>query len=103
MRVRHLAVPGLAVTVAATCLAGTVGAAPAHRQDQAITVWLQVDAQQSWPAVVDAANAAFQQQHPGVPVNVEYQQWTQHLTKLDAALAGGQAPDVVEMGNSETT
>ena len=34
-------------------------------------------------------------------VNVQYQQWTQHLAKFDATLAGGNAPDVIEMGNTE--
>src|SRR6266498_5842207 len=34
-------------------------------------------------------------------VVVEYQQWANHLTKLDAALAGSDAPDVIELGNTE--
>src|SRR5207302_1802663 len=29
--------------------------------------------------------------------------WGTHLTKLDAGLAGGDAPDVIELGNSEMT
>jgi N,N'-diacetylchitobiose transport system substrate-binding protein len=36
-------------------------------------------------------------------VNVEYQTWGTHLTKLDASIAGGKAPDAVEMGNTEMT
>ena len=68
-----------------------------------ITVWLQVDAQSGWPDVVAAANAAFQKQHPGVDVNVQYQNWGTHLGKFDATLAGGNAPDVIEMGNTEMT
>ena len=48
-----------------------------------------------------AANAAFQKDHPGVSVNVQYQTWGTHLQKLDATLAGGNAPDVIEMGNTE--
>ena len=68
-----------------------------------ITVWLQVDAQSGWPDVVAAANAAFQKQHPGVGVNVQYQTWPTHLGKFDATLAGGNAPDVIEMGNTEMT
>ena len=68
-----------------------------------ITVWLQVDAQSGWPKVVAAANKTFEQQNPGVTVNVQYQQWNTHLQKFDATLAGGNAPDVIEMGNSEMT
>jgi N,N'-diacetylchitobiose transport system substrate-binding protein len=36
-------------------------------------------------------------------VDVQYQTWSDHLTKFDAGLAGGTAPDVIELGNTETT
>ena len=36
-------------------------------------------------------------------VKVQYQTWTTHLGKFDATLAGGNAPDVIEMGNTEMT
>ena len=45
----------------------------------------------------------FQKDHPGVTVNVQYQTWGNHLQKFDATLAGGNAPDVIEMGNTEMT
>ena len=50
------------------------------------------------------ATKAFKAQHPGrrrrrpVP-----DRGATHLTKFDAALAGGDAPDVIELGNSEMT
>jgi N,N'-diacetylchitobiose transport system substrate-binding protein len=68
-----------------------------------ITVWLQVDAQSGWPQAVAAANKAFEKANPGVKVNVQYQVWNTHLQKFDATLAGGNVPDVIEMGNTETT
>src|SRR4029079_6970115 len=68
-----------------------------------ITVWLQVDAQSGWPDVVSAATAAFQKQQPGGDVKVQYQTWGTHLGKFDATLAGGNTPDVIEMGNTEMT
>jgi len=69
-----------------------------------ITVWLQTDAQATnWEPIVKAANAAFQKDHPGVSVNVQYQTWGNHLQKFDATLAGGDTPDVIEMGNTEMT
>ncbi len=92
-----------AVLVAALAVsASTAGGATKHSQ-ASITVWLQVDAQSGWPGVVAAANAAFAKQHPGVDVNVQYQTWGTHLGKFDATLAGGNAPDVIEMGNTEMT
>jgi N,N'-diacetylchitobiose transport system substrate-binding protein len=68
-----------------------------------ITVWLQVDAQSGWPELVAAANKQFQSDHPGTTVNVQYQNWGDHLQKFDATLAGGGGPDVIEMGNTEMT
>ncbi|MGH8888249.1 MAG: extracellular solute-binding protein [Acidothermaceae bacterium] len=67
-----------------------------------LTVWLQTDAQNGWPKEVAAATTAFNQKFPNVKVDVQYQTWADHLTKLDAALAAT-PPDVVELGNTETT
>ncbi|WP_380282261.1 extracellular solute-binding protein [Kitasatospora purpeofusca] len=62
-----------------------------------------MDAQESWPQLVQSTNDRFTKAHPGVQVDVQYQQWTTKNQKLDAVLAGKNVPDVVEMGNSETT
>jgi N,N'-diacetylchitobiose transport system substrate-binding protein len=91
----------LLVAVVAIAASSATGATKSHKAG--ITVWLQVDAQSGWPNVVAAANAAFKAKHPGVDVNVQYQNWTTHLGKFDATLAGGTAPDVIEMGNTEMT
>ena len=40
---------------------------------------------------------------PGVDVDVQYQTWPDHLQKFDATLAGNNAPDVIELGNTEMT
>ncbi|MEU4505668.1 extracellular solute-binding protein [Streptomyces sp. NPDC024089] len=79
------------------------GGAPGGSSGGDLTVWLTVDARESWPEMVASANKRFAKQHPGVKVDVQYQQWTTKNQKLDAVLAGRNVPDVVEMGNSETT
>lgn len=66
-----------------------------------LTVWLTVDAQNNWPELVKAADAAVQKAHPGVKINHEYYGWPDKNAKLDAVLATDKAPDVVEMGNTE--
>jgi N,N'-diacetylchitobiose transport system substrate-binding protein len=94
----------LVAAIAAVALG--VVAATANAGSQAsnkLTVWLQVDAQNGWPDVVAAANQQFQSDHPGWSVDVQYQQWTTHLQKFDATIAGGDTPDVIEMGNTEMT
>ena len=100
MRRRLLAAAALVVLLALAAV--TAASAPAKPQADGITVWLMVDAQNGWPEAVAAANAAFKQQHPGVDVDVQYLTWGEHLTKFDASLAGGNAPDVKELGNTET-
>lgn len=68
---------------------------------KALTVWLTVDAQNNWPELVKAADAAIKAKHPGIKINHEYYGWPDKNTKLDAVLATDKAPDVVEMGNTE--
>jgi N,N'-diacetylchitobiose transport system substrate-binding protein len=98
-RVVAAAVLAVVLSIAASTASGGVAARKADK----ITVWLQVDAQNGWPNAVAAANQAFAAKHPGVKVDVQYQTWGSHLTKFDASLAGGDPPDVIEMGNTETT
>jgi N,N'-diacetylchitobiose transport system substrate-binding protein len=101
MKARFLvaAIIAAILAVAATTASGGTKKGQADK----IVVWLQDDAKNGWPEAVAAATNAFQAKHPGAEVDVQYQQWTTHLTKLDAAIAGNNAPDVVEMGNTETT
>jgi N,N'-diacetylchitobiose transport system substrate-binding protein len=102
MKRRTIVALCLVVTLAAAFVATTSGATK-QATANSITVWLQVDAQSGWPDLVAAANKQFQSDHPGVTVNVQYQNWGDHLQKFDATLAGGGGPDVIEMGNTEMT
>jgi N,N'-diacetylchitobiose transport system substrate-binding protein len=102
MRTRIVAAALLvaALAVAASTALGATSKASAT----GITVWLQTDAQaDNWKPITAAATAAFQAKHPGVNVSIQYQSWPTHLQKFDATLAGGNAPDVIEMGNTEMT
>ena len=90
-----------AVAVAALGLAATASAGVSRAQANKLTVWLQVDAQTGWPDVVAAANQQFQKDNPGWTVDVQYQNWGDHLQKFDATIAGNDTPDVIEMGNTE--
>jgi N,N'-diacetylchitobiose transport system substrate-binding protein len=102
MNLRYVFAAALAFAVAAG--APTAGARTDGANATTLTVWLMTDAQgPDWAAVVSAANRSFESSHADVSVKVEIQTWGEHLTKLDAALAGGRAPDVVELGNTETT
>ena len=78
----------------------TSASGPVDGKGKTIKVWLMVDAQTAWKGVVDDAGKRFTDA-TGAQVSVEYQQWPNHLTKLDATLAGSDVPDVVELGNTE--
>jgi N,N'-diacetylchitobiose transport system substrate-binding protein len=69
-------------------------------EGKTIKVWLMVDAQSGWKDVVDQATARFTAETKA-QVKVEYQQWANRFTRLDTALAGSDAPDVVELGNTD--
>ena len=92
-----------AIVVPLALAAATASATVKKAQANTLTVWLQVDAQSGWPDLVAAANQQFQADHPGWTVNVQYQSWSDHLQKFDATLAASDPPDVIEMGNTETT
>jgi N,N'-diacetylchitobiose transport system substrate-binding protein len=106
MKARYIAafalVAALAVAVSTASAQPSKGTG-ANAAAQRITVWLQVDAQSGWPELVAAANDRFEREHPGASVTVQYQTWGDHLGKFDATLAGGNVPDVIEMGNTEMT
>ena len=69
-------------------------------EGKTIKVWLMVDAESGWKNVVDDASARFTAATKA-KVKVEYQQWANRYTRLDTALAGTDAPDVVELGNTD--
>ena len=101
MRARIIGVLALVAAALAVIAATASGGAAATNS---ITVWLQTDADKdNWKAIIRAATADFQREHPGVGVDVQFKAWTTHLTQFDATLAGGNAPDVIEMGNTEMT
>jgi N,N'-diacetylchitobiose transport system substrate-binding protein len=102
MKVRIVLV-GVLTAMLALIAAATASTSPKSSQASEIRVWLQPEARQLWAEARDAATAAFKQQHPGVDVKIEEQGWGDHLTKFDAALAARTAPDVIELGNTETT
>jgi N,N'-diacetylchitobiose transport system substrate-binding protein len=102
MKVRIVLVGVLTATLA-LIVAATASTSPKRAQATELRVWLQPEARQLWAEARDAATATFKAQHPGVDVKIEEQGWGDHLTKFDAALAARTAPDVIELGNTETT
>jgi N,N'-diacetylchitobiose transport system substrate-binding protein len=104
MKRRYIGALALVAALTVSAMTAATGStSPDRRTATKIVIWLQNDAEANWPAVVAATNQAFKARHGDVEVDVQYQTWGDHLTKFDAALAGGNAPDVIELGNTETT
>jgi N,N'-diacetylchitobiose transport system substrate-binding protein len=88
------------VVGAAACGDDTPAPNPLDGTGKTVKVWLMVDAESGWKDVVDSATARFKAATKA-DVKVEYQQWANRYTRLDTALAGNDAPDVVELGNTD--
>jgi N,N'-diacetylchitobiose transport system substrate-binding protein len=100
------------IAIAAAIAATLIGAAacsksnqpttenPLNGEGKTIKVWLMVDAESGWKDVVEQATQRFTAETKA-QVKVEYQQWANRYTRLDTALAGSDAPDVVELGNTD--
>ncbi|MCX5171411.1 extracellular solute-binding protein [Streptomyces antibioticus] len=102
MKRKLIAAIGIAGMMVSIAACGDSGSGDSKGSDaKELTVWLTVDAQNNWPELVKAADAAVQKKHPGVKINHEYYGWPDKNAKLDAVLATDKAPDVVEMGNTE--
>jgi len=77
------------------------GALSTDGKGKTITVWLQQDAKNGWDNVVTSAVSEFKKE-TGADVKIEWQTWNNYSTKLDTALLSGNAPDAVELGNTQT-
>jgi len=52
--------------------------------------------------LIQEVNDEFAKDYPDMKVDIEIQQWDNIATKLTTALASGNGPDIVEMGNTQT-
>jgi multiple sugar transport system substrate-binding protein len=78
------------VAVALACL-GCGG----QRDDGSVRFW------QFWDlAIIEPLVREFENQHPGVTVKVEQLTWGSGLEKIQAAIASGTQPDLVELGST---
>jgi N,N'-diacetylchitobiose transport system substrate-binding protein len=65
----------------------------------ALDVWLMRDSVSD--AFQQEFEAGFEKAHPGIDVRIQIQEWEGIGEKVTAALAGNDAPDVIEVGNTQ--
>jgi N,N'-diacetylchitobiose transport system substrate-binding protein len=105
MKARHLAALAAVGALAVLVTTASVGSAgPTRPAADRLTVWLHPEAEGGWPQAIAAANAAVRARHSGFEVEVQTVPWGANThARFKAALAARNAPDVIEMGNTETT
>jgi len=67
-----------------------------------IDVWIMDPGSPKIQSVVKGYATAFQSEHPGTTVNIEFVPWAQAHDKFTTSIAGGKTPDVAEMGTTWT-
>lgn len=67
--------------------------------DATIRLWL--NGEDTGDELIDLAMAEFKKEHPDVEVKFERQQWTGLVEKLTTSLSGKDAPDIIELGNTQ--
>ncbi|RSM38233.1 sugar ABC transporter substrate-binding protein [Amycolatopsis balhimycina DSM 5908] len=101
-----LAAGAAALTLATAGCAGSSGSGTAASSSGnaplsgTVTVWLMTGSAPT--TLTDALHKEFEAAHPGVKVKYEIQQWDGIQQKLTTALASGNPPDVIEIGNTQT-
>ncbi len=93
-----------------TAAADTAAADTAAAEDTAaaadvsgdITVWIMGADTDPSNEVVKAQAKAFEEQHPGTKVDLQFVAWTQAHDKFTTAIAGQKTPDVAEIGSTWT-
>ncbi|TCB96594.1 extracellular solute-binding protein [Micromonospora zingiberis] len=101
-RWRRLAPVTAVVATTAMMLAGCGGSGEDAADPSRLTVWMMGEGSEAQTAFLDAVEAEFRVKHPDTDVVVQYVPWLEAPTKFQAALAGGEGPDVTELGNTET-
>lgn len=104
MKTTRLTGIAAATLIVPLALAGCSSAGPdadGGETSGTLTVWMMTGGPGDKPIIEDV-NAAFQEKYPDMDVKVEIQQWDNIATKLTTALASGNGPDIVEMGNTQT-
>ncbi|BCL13384.1 sugar ABC transporter substrate-binding protein [Micromonospora sagamiensis] len=102
-RWKRLAPVTAVVASAAMLIAGCGGSDEGESADNSkLTVWMMGEGSEAQTAFLDGVEAEFKKKHPGTDVVVQYIPWLEAPKKFQAALAGGEGPDITELGNTET-
>ncbi|WP_131737576.1 extracellular solute-binding protein [Actinomadura roseirufa] len=66
-----------------------------------LKVWMMGDGTPEQTKFLDTVETEFKQKHPNTDVQIKYVPWPQVATTFQKAAAGGEGPDVTELGNTD--
>ncbi|WP_046471256.1 extracellular solute-binding protein [Allosalinactinospora lopnorensis] len=95
-------IPKIAAASAAVLLVAACGGGNGADDADSLTVWVMGTSEDALVEYFDGIEARFQEQHPGTGVDVEFIPWDDAQESITNAIAGGDAPDVLEVGNDQT-
>ncbi|WP_150242152.1 extracellular solute-binding protein [Nocardiopsis quinghaiensis] len=101
MRFPKIAAATAVVLLAAAC--GGNSESGGGGEADSLTVWVMGTSQEPLVEYFEDTEARFQESHPGVSVEVEFIPWPDAQESITNALAGGDAPDVLEVGNDQVS
>ncbi|MFD6953353.1 ABC transporter substrate-binding protein [Nocardiopsis sp. TSRI0078] len=101
MRFPKIAAATAVVLLAAAC--GGNSESGGGGEADSLTVWVMGTSQEPLVKYFEDTEARFQETHPGVSVEVEFIPWPDAQESITNALAGGDAPDVLEVGNDQVS
>ncbi|MCK9873392.1 extracellular solute-binding protein [Nocardiopsis dassonvillei] len=96
--------PKIAAATAVVLLASACGGSDSGDgggEADSLTVWVMGTSQEPLVEYFENAEARFQESNPDVAVEVEFIPWPDAQEAITNALAGGDAPDVLEVGNDQ--
>ncbi|MEU5878448.1 extracellular solute-binding protein [Spirillospora sp. NPDC047279] len=103
MKYTKVAAVAAAIALAATaCGGGDEKSEGGAAKDPAkLTVWMMGEGTPEQTKFLDGVETDFKQKHPGTDVVIKYVPWPQVATTFQKAAAGGEGPDVTELGNTD--
>ncbi|MFV2194632.1 extracellular solute-binding protein [Nocardiopsis sp. LOL_012] len=102
MKFPKIAAASAVVLLAAACGGGSdsTGDGGSASADS-LTVWVMGNSRDDLVEYFDGIEARFQEGHPDTAVEVEFIPWPDAQESITNAVAGGDAPDVIEIGNDQ--
>ncbi|GAA4229303.1 sugar ABC transporter substrate-binding protein [Actinomadura meridiana] len=103
MKYIKIAAAAAAIALAATACGGDGDDADEGKgKDPAqLKVWMMGEGTPEQTKFLDAVETDFKAKHPTTDVQIKYVPWPQVATTFQKAAAGGEGPDVTELGNTD--